>query len=97
MAYNLDEYVDFVFYGREHHYWKNCGNDVVTSNEWEVNINDFVNPNKNFKMSDIALRFVHGFGKDAQKRCNPYRFYSNWLMLDASITASKKYCIRNNS
>lgn len=85
LSYNLDEYVDFVYYGIEHHFWRACGNDVLTSNEWQIFINDFINPNKNVKMSDI-----HGFGNDDKKGCNPYTFCSNWLTpLNVGIGASK--------
>ena len=93
LSLNLNEYVDLVYYGTENHFWRYCGNKALTRDEWEMFINDFINPNKTVKMSDIALKFVHGFGNDNKKRCNPYIFYSNWLTLHAADEASKRYCL----
>ena len=37
---NLDEYVDIVYYGQEHHYWASCKHRV-TIQEWTHFLNDF--------------------------------------------------------
>ena len=57
LSLNLNEYVDIVSYGPEHPYWttRKCLNQDLTRNEWKIFINDFINSNKNLKLSSIAV------------------------------------------
>ena len=96
LALNLNQYVDIVWYGSEHPYWttRACLNQDLTHDQWKTFINDFIDPNKNIKLSSIASNFVAGFANDTTKTdCSVNFFYTNWLTLKAAKDASNRRCI----
>lgn len=96
LTLNLNQYIDLVSHGEEHHYWTHGCHSDLSIDEWTQFIDDFTNPAINATFSSIANKFIYSnndtrtFVRNKAPRCNLDFFYTNWM--DRRTVKNKHSC-----